>query len=71
MANNSPIVSIRVPPLMLAAIDARIAATKSSTRKPVTRTQWLLWAASEQLDRQGPKKSKRRKSAPSNPKKKV
>lgn len=67
MSNNSPTVTIRVPPLTKAAIEERIAEiNKVKEGKPVTMTQFLLYSATEMLDKPighlaGPKKRRTRK----------
>jgi len=52
MSNNSPIVSIRVPPLWLAAIDAEIQRVNArrKNRSPITRTTWILEACAQRMN---------------------
>lgn len=68
MSNNSPIVSIRVPVLWLAAIDAQVkknSKRKTQERFPGSRSKWILEACEQRLNHLGrSQKAKGKKDKP-------
>jgi hypothetical protein len=62
MANGSPIVPIRIPPLFLAMIDKSIAsANRTRKLEPYNRSSWILNCIQDRLEKLDRSKGRKRK----------
>lgn len=62
MSKGSPIVPIRIPPLLLAEIDRLLkSANKNRKEAPYTRTSWILYAVTAKIDHIKRSNKKKRK----------